>query len=146
MIAMPVSARTKRSRASSGSSSRGARAMGHLVLLGFDGVTLAYFVVLDLVYLALAVVGWNAVNDYVRRRPMRDYEFVSQSELSPPITLLVPAHNEGPTIVESIHALLGCHYPQIEVLIVNDGSTDTTLERLRDAFELTPVKRIPTCT
>ena len=119
--------------------------MASLVTQLFDGATLGYFLVLDIVYLGLAVVGWRAVNEYVRRRPIRDYEFVAHSELSPPISVLVPAHNEEPTIVESVRALCACRYPQLEIIVINDGSTDSTLRRLTQAFALVAVRRVPSC-
>ena len=52
------------------------------------------------------------------------------------MTVLVPAHNEEATIVESVHALLGMDYPTFEVIIVNDGSSDETLHELIRSFSL----------
>ncbi len=46
------------------------------ILHGFNYFTLGYFVVLQLTYTVLAVVGWRAIGDYVERRPMRDYRAV----------------------------------------------------------------------
>ena len=63
------------------------------------------------------------------------------SESAPPITLLVPAYNEEMTIVESLRSLLSLQYPAFEIVVVNDGSKDGTLQALIDAFELKPVKR-----
>jgi cellulose synthase/poly-beta-1,6-N-acetylglucosamine synthase-like glycosyltransferase len=61
------------------------------------------------------------------------------SEVAPRISVLAPAYNEEGTIVESVRALLALRYPKLEVLVVNDGSTDATLANLAGAFELTPV-------
>ena len=59
------------------------------------------------------------------------------SSLAPPISILVPAHNEEKHIVESVRSLLLLDYPELEVVVVNDGSTDDTLGQLTRHFELT---------
>src|SRR5438046_730997 len=64
-----------------------------------------------------------------------------QSDALPPITILVPAHNESATIETSVTAILTLEYRSFEVVVVNDGSKDDTLERLRHAFELYEVPR-----
>ncbi|WP_374471841.1 glycosyltransferase [Phenylobacterium sp.] len=63
------------------------------------------------------------------------------SESAPPIALLVPAYGEELTIVESVRSLLSLQYPAFEVVVVNDGSKDRTLEALVEAFELQPAER-----
>ncbi len=60
---------------------------------------------------------------------------------APPIALLAPAYNEELSIVESVKSLLSLHYPEFEVLVINDGSTDSTLQILIDHFGLTRVER-----
>ena len=62
------------------------------------------------------------------------------SDGAPSITLMAPAYNEELTIVESVRSLLNLHYPEFEVVVVNDGSRDRTLEMLISAFQLTPTK------
>ncbi|MFC4350343.1 glycosyltransferase family 2 protein [Fodinicurvata halophila] len=63
------------------------------------------------------------------------------SDVSPPIALLVPAHNEQETVVENVNSLLSLQYPTFEVLVINDGSKDETLQRLIETFGLEPVER-----
>ena len=58
-----------------------------------------------------------------------------------PVTVVVPAYNEGPVIVPAITSLLALDYPALQVVVVNDGSTDDTLERLVAAFDLLPVQQ-----
>jgi len=53
-----------------------------------------------------------------------------------PVSILVPAYNEEATIVSSITALLRLHFPEYEVIVLNDGSSDSTLQKLIDAFDL----------
>jgi cellulose synthase/poly-beta-1,6-N-acetylglucosamine synthase-like glycosyltransferase len=55
--------------------------------------------------------------------------------------VILPAFNEAAGIVESVHSLLALRYPLYEVLVVNDGSTDDTVDRLREAFDLVPARR-----
>jgi cellulose synthase/poly-beta-1,6-N-acetylglucosamine synthase-like glycosyltransferase len=63
------------------------------------------------------------------------------AESAPPVSLLAPAYNEEPTIVESVRSLLALQYPSFEIVVVNDGSKDGTLARLIEAFGLQPVER-----
>jgi cellulose synthase/poly-beta-1,6-N-acetylglucosamine synthase-like glycosyltransferase len=109
----------------------------------FNVFVLAYFAALSLNYTVLLVLGWLEISSFVRRRPLRDYDTIADSELSLPVSILIPAYNEERVIVESVRALLGTSYPRFEVVVVNDGSTDATLERLSDAFKLVPVRRVP---
>lgn len=64
------------------------------------------------------------------------------SDNCPPMSMLSPAYNEEMGIVESTKALLALKYPKLEVIVINDGSTDSTLECLIKAFELKPSYRI----
>lgn len=63
------------------------------------------------------------------------------ADLAPPIAIIAPAYNEELTIIESVEALLALHYPEFEVLVINDGSKDATLQRLIDHYALVPVRR-----
>ena len=65
---------------------------------------------------------------------------------APPISLIAPAYNEAVTCVDSVRSLLAIEYPGYEVLVVNDGSTDETVARLTEAFDLERTSRIPTAT
>ena len=58
------------------------------------------------------------------------------SSAVPRVSILVPAHNESVSIVDSLRSLLTLQYPYYEVVLVNDGSTDDTMQRLHDAYDL----------
>lgn len=103
-------------------------------------VTVVYFLVLDIQSIVFTVVSWLTVARYERARSYFPAELVFESPLTPGISVLVPAYNEELGIVQSVSSLLALRYPMSEVIVVNDGSTDTTLERLREAFDLIPVR------
>ena len=63
------------------------------------------------------------------------------SSLAPPISLLVPAYNEEKSIVDSLRSMLSLNYPNFEVIAINDGSKDGTLQAMIDGFGLEPVSR-----
>lgn len=62
-------------------------------------------------------------------------------DLAPPVTVIAPAFNEELSIVNSVQALLALQYPEHEVIVVNDGSSDSTLATLIKAFDLSSVER-----
>ncbi len=57
-------------------------------------------------------------------------------EALPPISVIIPAYNMEATIIDSVDAQLALEYPQLEVIVVDDGSTDRTLVRLRESYDL----------
>ncbi|HEX8872415.1 MAG TPA: glycosyltransferase, partial [Candidatus Acidoferrum sp.] len=56
------------------------------------------------------------------------------SEPPPGVTVLIPAHNEESVIVQTVTSVLLSDYDDIRVIVVDDGSTDQTLELLRSNF------------
>ena len=84
----------------------------------------------------LAVVG--AIESALRHLQARaeDFESMSLSRFTIPVSVIVPAFNEAAIITSSVESLLALDYPEFEVIVVNDGSDDETLERLKQDFEL----------
>jgi cellulose synthase/poly-beta-1,6-N-acetylglucosamine synthase-like glycosyltransferase len=106
-----------------------------VVLESVQWIFLAYFVLLDLIYLGLSCVALFGLRRYMGGVSAAERVY---SHLQMPVSLVVPAYNEGATIATSIRALLQLRYQHFEVIVVNDGSTDETLAVLRDEFELHP--------
>ena len=101
-------------------------------------VCLGYLLLTTSVYVALVVVG--ALESAVRRHESgsEDYATLASSRFTIPVSVFTAAYNEERVIVSTVESLLAFDYPEHEVIVVNDGSSDGTLERLREAFELEP--------
>lgn len=101
-----------------------------------------YFVVVNTIYLVQLCVATPAVRRRMRALALADLSDIRESGLAPPISILVPAYNEGKTIIESVRSLLALRYPRLEVVVINDGSTDDTLENLIAEYGLRPTPRV----
>ena len=73
------------------------------------------------------------------RRP-GEYDLIRESPLTIPVTIIAPLYNEAPIAVASVASFLAVDYPEFDVVVVNDGSTDETLIRLVEAFSLRPAQ------
>lgn len=102
---------------------------------------LGYFIGLTLLYLSLNLISLVVTLRDRRQRIPGELSSI-YSGLEPPISLLVPAYNEETTIVASIKSMLQLNYPQMEVIIINDGSRDGTLDVLKREFRLIPFPEI----
>jgi cellulose synthase/poly-beta-1,6-N-acetylglucosamine synthase-like glycosyltransferase len=102
---------------------------------------LVYFAVLSLANLTFTLVAWRRLAAHRRARRYLPLDEMDASPFTPPISMLVPAFNEEAEIVSSVDSLLDLRYPRHEVIVINDGSTDRTLEQLRAAFDLAPVRK-----
>ncbi len=111
-------------------------------LMPITYVVLVYFVALALFYLVLYVSAALDMRRYLRQVRAERYSEILSSEIAPSISMLVPAHNEEASIKESVRALLTVTYPQLEIVVVDDGSTDETLSELTSTFALVPIHPI----
>ena len=110
-------------------------------LLFFSFAAIAYTALVDATYLSYTVMAYAAIRRHLFKRSRERMERVFGSRLVPPITIVMPAYNEEPTIVDSVRAMLRQLYAQFEFIVVNDGSSDGTLARLVEAFNLEPVEK-----
>jgi cellulose synthase/poly-beta-1,6-N-acetylglucosamine synthase-like glycosyltransferase len=107
-----------------------------------DIVILLYFLVLNSFYALLLILSIPEIWEQTRLAEDEDFQRLMQSDALPPITILVPAYNESATIEASVTAILTLEYRSYEVVVVNDGSQDDTMEQLRHAFDLYEVPRV----
>jgi len=87
-------------------------------------------------YVMLALFSALSMLQYIRKNSFVDYKVLLSSPLAPSISVVAPAFNEGKTIIDNIRSLLSLHYNDFEVIIVNDGSSDNSMEKIIDAYDL----------
>jgi cellulose synthase/poly-beta-1,6-N-acetylglucosamine synthase-like glycosyltransferase len=111
------------------------------LLLATAILTFAYFALLNGVYIVFTLIASRTLGTHLRRRRYSASDEAFASPFTPGITVILPAYNEEAGIVESVRSLLALRYPQFEIVVVNDGSSDATIARLTDAFELVEARR-----
>lgn len=105
------------------------------LLEGAQWFFLFYFILINAVYLLLNVLSIIYIRKYTQERDIDEIP-PFYSAYAPSISLIVPAYNEEITIVTSIQSLFQILYPDYEIIVVNDGSKDNTLDVLIREFEL----------
>ena len=74
----------------------------------------------------------------------REGRVVYDAKFSPPVSVIIAAYSEETVIVRTIDSILQNGYPDLEIIVVDDGSKDNTLEVLRAAYAANPKVRILT--
>lgn len=97
---------------------------------------LAYAVLIMSSYLILAYLSMKELRSYLKKNSFVDYEVLLTSEYAPKLSLIAPAYNEGFTIEENVKSLLSLNYNNYEVIVVNDGSKDNSMEILIKTYDL----------
>jgi cellulose synthase/poly-beta-1,6-N-acetylglucosamine synthase-like glycosyltransferase len=114
--------------------------VSELTLLSY--LVTAFFVAINTTYLVQLTLTIPAMRRRMRALALEDFRNLRESGLAPPISIIVPAYNEGKSIIESVRSLLALDYPALEVVVVNDGSKDDTLESLIEEFRLERTPRV----
>jgi cellulose synthase/poly-beta-1,6-N-acetylglucosamine synthase-like glycosyltransferase len=100
---------------------------------------LTYVVLLDVAMLVLVLFGARRVLANRRWSGAEGHEQIFASPLTPAVSVLIPAHDEEAGILDTLSATLAQRYPSLEVVLVDDGSTDRTFELVAERYGLTPI-------
>jgi poly-beta-1,6-N-acetyl-D-glucosamine synthase len=102
-------------------------------------LVVVYSVGIAFSYLFLAFLSALEMRKYIRKNQFVDGNYILSSPFAPGISLIAPAYNEGLTIIANIKSLLSIMYNNFEVIVVNDGSKDDTMQQMITAFNLVRV-------
>jgi cellulose synthase/poly-beta-1,6-N-acetylglucosamine synthase-like glycosyltransferase len=100
-----------------------------------------YFVLSNSFMLLLVLLAARHFSRYLRGRGHSGEDAMAASPLSPGVSVLVPAYNEAAVIRASVRSVLDLRYPDHEVIVINDGSSDDTVRLLREEYDLVPDDR-----
>src|ERR1700694_2688437 len=101
-----------------------------------------YYLASNIAYLMMLIVALKTSAAHQRRLESHRLPWIKESPMAPPITIIAPAHNEEASIRIAVRNLLDLDYPELEVIVVNDGSEDRTLDEMREEFRLRPVRAV----
>jgi cellulose synthase/poly-beta-1,6-N-acetylglucosamine synthase-like glycosyltransferase len=103
----------------------------------FNYGVLLYFLLINTAYILLTVLSFAVLRNYINMTLLfKQDKRIFQSSFYKPISVLVPAYNEEATIADNVKSLLQLRYPEYEIVVVNDGSKDRTLDVLKEAYRL----------
>ncbi len=105
-------------------------------------VAAGWVIIITLLQLTMVVSAGIEMKRIRQRDRHQVWRRVLRSPLVPRITVLVPAYNEEVTVTETVKGLLALSYPNLEIVVINDGSPDSTVDVLVDYFDLRPVHPI----
>jgi cellulose synthase/poly-beta-1,6-N-acetylglucosamine synthase-like glycosyltransferase len=102
----------------------------------FNVLIVSYFFLANGTYTLLMLLSLVSVWLHTRRLSYLSLDELRESPVTPPATIIIPAWNEQDVIVESVRSIMRTDYPNLEVIVVDDGSTDDSLNRLIASFRL----------
>lgn len=105
---------------------------GHTIFIYSLALIISYVILMWLAEISILRSKKNNLESYAK-------DLIKRSPYTPGVSIVAPAYNEEMTIVENVNSLLAQDYPLFEVIIVNDGSKDGTLQKLIENFDLVEV-------
>ncbi|AYD48853.1 glycosyltransferase family 2 protein [Arachidicoccus soli] len=111
-----------------------------LFLSAFQYGLLIYSTLLLLFYVFIGIYSTKEIRHYILANQLSNDRDIVISSIVPGISVIAPAYNESQTVIDNVRSLLSVHYERLELIIVNDGSKDDSLEKLIAAYDL---KKIP---
>ncbi|NIJ45717.1 cellulose synthase/poly-beta-1,6-N-acetylglucosamine synthase-like glycosyltransferase [Wenyingzhuangia heitensis] len=104
-----------------------------LQLIGF------YIVLSVIIHVCIAITSILKNQIYLNRKEFTDYNTLASSSNAPNISVIKVIYNQENTILQSVKLLLLSHYNNLEIIIINNGSTDNSLQNLIKTYNLKPI-------
>ncbi|WP_416147880.1 glycosyltransferase family 2 protein [Salipaludibacillus sp. HK11] len=99
-------------------------------------IIIVYMLLVGFTYVVLFAIGSPRVKRESKLNRKEQIEGISINKDTFPVSVLVPAFNEEVGIISTVRSMLGLDYPQFEVIVIDDGSNDSTSERVIKQFNM----------
>jgi len=106
------------------------------ILFFLNLLVIGYFLFINTAYLFLSIASYFHIRKYKDIDRVFKMTGVYSTNLYKPVSIIAPAYNEEGSIINSVNSLLNIKYSNFEVVVVNDGSKDKTLQLMIDYFKL----------
>jgi peptidoglycan-N-acetylglucosamine deacetylase len=110
-----------------------------LYIMDMNYYLIYYSTSINIIYFIILFFSFVGVLQQIKYWKLKKVSFLFKKNILPSISIIAPAYGEESTIIESANSLLNLKYPDYELIIVNDGSKDKTLETLINYFGLEKV-------
>lgn len=101
---------------------------------------LIYGSLLFLSYILVSILSSVDLSHFIKKTKYFRFNSIKENKVLPSISIIAPAFNEEASIIENIRSLLSLDYPKVEVIVVNDGSSDNSLQKAIDYYYLVKVE------
>jgi len=110
--------------------------MQYIIIKSIEYFFLTYGIILFIIYFGFILLASKAISKNKKTATFLNINDIKGAEDLPSVTLVAPAYNEGKTILVNVNSLLSIEYPYYSLIVVNDGSTDDSLPKLIQTFDL----------
>lgn len=111
------------------------------ILIFINILFMYYIYIYSIIFFISTIYSMVNLNNHIYKKRYKNIIKIEKENNYPPISILVPAYNEEKSILNCIKSLLKLDYPIFEIIIISDGSTDKTVEKIITEFRLKKVKR-----
>ncbi|PAE42739.1 glycosyltransferase family 2 protein [Bacillus sp. 7884-1] len=112
-------------------------------IVSFFGWFIAlYMVIVIIFYSVILIISTYQLRKEYQLDRIQAFEDYMDEFNTRPVSIIVPAYNEEAGIIQSVRSLLSVNYPTYEIIVVNDGSTDNTLKKMIDHYNMKEISRV----
>src|SRR5690606_11419402 len=105
-------------------------------------IFLSYTSIVTIFYFIMFIFSFRSMKKEKNLNKVAYHHSLNSIEYTKPVSILVPAYNEEAGILQSVRSLIALNYPQLEVIVINDGSKDETANKLIEHFKMVPSSQV----